>query len=33
MNIKKRLSDWEYQWAVAIVYAGCLSTFPWSQGD
>ncbi|MCQ2622004.1 hypothetical protein JT058_06390 [Helicobacter pylori] len=33
MNIKNRLSDWEYQWAVAIVYAGCLSTFPWSQGD
>ncbi|GAA8385255.1 hypothetical protein Hpkin5_04420 [Helicobacter pylori] len=33
MNIKKRLSDWEYQWAVAIVYAGCISTFPWSQGD
>ncbi|WQS39788.1 hypothetical protein KVE26_05725 [Helicobacter pylori] len=30
---KKRLSDWEYQWAVAIVYAGCISTFPWSQGD
>ncbi|GAA8543736.1 hypothetical protein KYTH14_09290 [Helicobacter pylori] len=22
---KKRLSDWEYQWAVAIVYAGCIS--------
>ncbi len=33
MNIKKRLSISEYQWAVAIVYAGCLSTFPWSQGD
>ncbi|WRC58533.1 hypothetical protein E5L07_06285 [Helicobacter pylori] len=33
MNVKNRLSDWEYQWAVAIVYAGCLSTFPWSQGD
>lgn len=32
MNIKKRLSDWEYQWAVAIVYAGCISTFPYSQG-
>ncbi|WQV54209.1 hypothetical protein KVM55_06295 [Helicobacter pylori] len=30
---KERLSDWEYQWAVAIVYAGCISTFPWSQGD
>ncbi len=25
MNIKNRLSDWEYQWAVAIVYAGCIS--------
>ncbi|MGL2654534.1 hypothetical protein ACQJ60_06050 [Helicobacter pylori] len=33
MNIKNRLSDWEYQWAVALVYGGCLSTFPWSQGD
>ncbi len=33
MNIKNRLSDWEYQWAVALVYAGFLSTFPWSQGD
>ncbi|MEJ8578301.1 hypothetical protein [Helicobacter pylori] len=33
MNVKNRLSDWEYQWAVAIVYAGCLSTFPWSQGN
>ncbi|RKV20042.1 hypothetical protein DD742_05940 [Helicobacter pylori] len=32
MNIKKRLSDWEYQWAVAIVYAGCISTIPYSQG-
>ncbi|WP_033617704.1 hypothetical protein [Helicobacter pylori] len=32
MNIKKRLSDWEYRWAVAIVYAGCISTFPYSQG-
>ncbi|WP_121009786.1 hypothetical protein [Helicobacter pylori] len=32
MNIKYRLSDWEYQWAVAIVYAGCISTFPYSQG-
>ncbi|WQZ88063.1 hypothetical protein KVM84_03015 [Helicobacter pylori] len=25
MNIKNRLSDWEYQWAVAIVYGGCIS--------
>ncbi len=25
MNIKNRLSDWEYQWAVALVYGGCLS--------
>ncbi len=25
MNIKKRLSDWEYQWAVAIVYTICIS--------
>ncbi len=33
MNIKERLSISEYRWAVAIVYAGCLSTFPWSQGD
>ncbi len=32
MNIKKRLSDWEYQWAVAIVYAGCISTIPHSLG-
>ncbi|GAA9875071.1 hypothetical protein VN0656_13390 [Helicobacter pylori] len=32
MNIKKRLSNTEYQWAVAIVYAGCISTFPYSQG-
>ncbi|GAA7272429.1 hypothetical protein HpM004_01510 [Helicobacter pylori] len=32
MNIKKRLSDWEYQWAVAIVYAGCISTLRYSQG-
>ncbi|MGL2459972.1 hypothetical protein ACOWM9_03405 [Helicobacter pylori] len=30
---KKRLSDWEYQWAVAIVYAGCISTLRYSQGD
>ncbi|TPH51197.1 hypothetical protein [Helicobacter pylori] len=26
MNIKKRLSDWEYRWAVALVYGGVLST-------
>ncbi|WP_120913772.1 hypothetical protein [Helicobacter pylori] len=32
MNVKNRLSDWEYQWAVAIVYAGCISTFPYGQG-
>ncbi|MFP6158034.1 hypothetical protein ACLGBZ_05215 [Helicobacter pylori] len=32
MNIKKRLSDWEYQWAVALVYAGCISTIPYSLG-
>ncbi|MBM0624699.1 hypothetical protein [Helicobacter pylori] len=32
MNIKNRLSDWEYQWAVAIVYAGCISTIPHSLG-
>ncbi|WRG71029.1 hypothetical protein E5E11_06070 [Helicobacter pylori] len=32
MNIKKRLSDWEYQWAVTIVYAGCISTIPYSLG-
>ncbi|MFP6208190.1 hypothetical protein ACLGDD_07100 [Helicobacter pylori] len=32
MNVKKRLSDWEYQWAVAIVYAGCISTLRYSQG-
>ncbi len=25
MNVKNRLSDWEYQWAVALVYGGCLS--------
>ncbi|GAA6974955.1 hypothetical protein HpCHC45_10380 [Helicobacter pylori] len=25
MNIKERLSNTEYQWAVALVYAGCLS--------
>ncbi|MGN8388245.1 hypothetical protein ACR9KG_05545 [Helicobacter pylori] len=28
---KKRLSDWEYQWAVAIVYAGCISILRYSQ--
>ncbi len=32
MNIKERLSDWEYQWAVALVYAGCISTIPHSLG-
>ncbi|GAA7469031.1 hypothetical protein ID1074_08370 [Helicobacter pylori] len=32
MNVKNRLSDWEYQWAVAIVYAGCISTLRYSQG-
>ncbi|MCQ2745761.1 hypothetical protein JT198_05430 [Helicobacter pylori] len=32
MNIKERLSISEYRWAVAIVYAGCISTFPYSQG-
>ncbi|GHP71846.1 hypothetical protein JP0048_07110 [Helicobacter pylori] len=32
MNIKERLSISEYQWAVAIVYAGCISTFRCSQG-
>ncbi|UOR27397.1 hypothetical protein MPG08_04790 [Helicobacter pylori] len=32
MNVKNRLSDWEYRWAVAIVYAGCISTFRCSQG-
>ncbi|GAA8324619.1 hypothetical protein HpNP14_08660 [Helicobacter pylori] len=32
MNIKKRLSDWEYQWAVAIVYAGCISALRYIQG-
>ncbi|GAA8962828.1 hypothetical protein HpSP30_11770 [Helicobacter pylori] len=32
MNVKNRLSDWEYQWAVAIVYAGCISTIPYSLG-
>ncbi len=29
---KKRLSNTEYRWAVALVYAGCISTFPYSQG-
>ncbi|WP_459103248.1 hypothetical protein [Helicobacter pylori] len=29
---KKRLSDWEYRWAVAIVYAGCISTIPHNLG-
>ncbi len=29
---KKRLSISEYRWAVAIVYAGCISTFRCSQG-
>ncbi len=29
---KKRLSNTEYQWAVVIVYAGCISTFPYSLG-
>ncbi len=33
MNIKNRLSISEYRWAVAIVYAGCISTFRCSQGD
>ncbi|MGL2791346.1 hypothetical protein ACQJ84_02865 [Helicobacter pylori] len=25
MNVKKRLSNWEYQWAVALVYTICIS--------
>ncbi|WRA08548.1 hypothetical protein KVM17_06105 [Helicobacter pylori] len=25
MNIKNRLSDWEYRWAVALVYTICIS--------
>ncbi|UOS26420.1 hypothetical protein [Helicobacter pylori] len=29
---KKRLSNTEYQWAVALVYGGCLSTIPHSLG-
>ncbi|MGT0057677.1 hypothetical protein V5H70_05200 [Helicobacter pylori] len=32
MHIKERLSISEYRWAVAIVYAGCISTFRCSQG-
>ncbi len=32
MNIKERLSISEYRWAVAIVYAGCVSTIPHSLG-
>ncbi|WP_180515692.1 hypothetical protein E5E63_03385 [Helicobacter pylori] len=32
MNVKNRLSISEYRWAVAIVYAGCISTFRCSQG-
>ncbi|MFP6270582.1 hypothetical protein ACLGEG_05745 [Helicobacter pylori] len=32
MNIKERLSDLEYRWAMAIVYAGCISTIPYSLG-
>ncbi|GAA7373074.1 hypothetical protein ID0623_03880 [Helicobacter pylori] len=32
MNIKERLSNTEYQWAVGLVYAGCISTFRCSQG-
>ncbi|GAA8700744.1 hypothetical protein HpBT345_10350 [Helicobacter pylori] len=32
MNIKERLSISEYRWAVAIVYAGCISTLRCSQG-
>ncbi len=32
MNIKERLSISEYRWAVAIVYAGCISTIPHSLG-
>ncbi|MBM0621106.1 hypothetical protein JQ293_06790 [Helicobacter pylori] len=29
---KERLSDLEYRWAMAIVYAGCISTIPYSLG-
>ncbi len=25
MNIKERLSDLEYRWAMALVYGGCIS--------
>ncbi len=25
MNVKNRLSDWEYRWAMALVYGGCIS--------
>ncbi|GAA8367266.1 hypothetical protein HpDR4_07520 [Helicobacter pylori] len=25
MNIKNRLSNWEYRWAMALVYGGCIS--------
>ncbi|MCQ2632601.1 hypothetical protein JT236_04665 [Helicobacter pylori] len=32
MNIKEHLSISEYRWAVAIVYAGCISTIPYSLG-
>ncbi len=32
MNIKERLSISEYRWAVALVYAGCISTIPHSLG-
>ncbi|GAA6855190.1 hypothetical protein AOH212_12310 [Helicobacter pylori] len=32
MNIKERLSNTEYHWAVGLVYAGCISTIPYSQG-
>ncbi|WP_120935874.1 hypothetical protein [Helicobacter pylori] len=32
MNIKERLSISEYQWAVAIIYAGCTSKIPYSLG-
>ncbi|MCH4607785.1 hypothetical protein KII69_07290 [Helicobacter pylori] len=29
---KNRLSDWEYRWAVGLVYGGCISTIPHSLG-
>ncbi len=32
MNIKECLSNTEYHWAVGLVYAGCISTIPYSQG-